>query len=116
MGAGTQGFPWIHVEDAVALIQWSIERDDVDGPVNAVAPEAISQRQFQQALCDVLGRPLWLRVPAWPLRAALGEMSQLLVDGQYVVPARALASGFVFAHPRLREALSGLLAGNAARR
>jgi hypothetical protein len=109
LGAGTQGFPWIHVEDAVALIQWSIERTDIHGPLNAVAPDAVSQRQFQQALCDALGRPLWLRVPAWPLRAALGEMSQLLVDGQYVLPARAVASGFAFAHPRLRDALSVLL-------
>jgi uncharacterized protein (TIGR01777 family) len=109
MGAGTQGFPWIHVDDAVALITWSIGRADIEGPVNAVAPEAVSQRQLQQALCDVLRRPLWLRVPAWPLRLALGEMAQLLVDGQYVVPARAQAAGFVFAHPGLRDALSSLL-------
>lgn len=108
MGGGAQGFPWIHIEDAAALILWALDQD-VAGPVNAVAPGLVSQRQFQAALCAVLHRPLWLRVPAWPVRLALGEMSQLLVDGQFVEPARALESGFSFAYPDLRGALSNLL-------
>lgn len=108
MGTGRQGFPWIHIEDAVELILWALNHD-IRGPVNAVGPGLVSQREFQSALCDVLGRPLWLRIPAWPVRMALGEMSQLLVDGQYVEPARAREAGFVFAYPDLRGALSSLL-------
>jgi len=108
MGTGRQGFPWIHIEDAVELILWALNHE-VRGPVNAVGPELVSQREFQSALCDVLGKPLWLRVPAWPVRMALGEMSQLLVDGQYVEPVRAREAGFVFAYPELRGALSSLL-------
>lgn len=108
MGSGRQGFPWIHIDDAVELILWSVG-NAIHGPVNAVAPELVSQRAFQATLCGALGRPLWLRVPAWPVRVALGEMSQLLVDGQFVEPARARESGFTFAHPRLQEALSNLL-------
>lgn len=108
MGTGRQGFPWIHVQDAIGLIEWAL-RHDIRGPLNAVAPQLISQREFQSALCGVLRRPLWLRIPAWPVRLALGEMSQLLVDGQYVEPARALESGYVFRHPELTEALTSLL-------
>jgi len=109
MGSGRQGFPWIHIDDAIGLLLWSLE-NDIRGPVNAVAPALVSQRGFQAALCGALRRPLWLRVPAWPVRVALGEMSQLLVDGQYVEPVRALESGFTFAHPQLQESLSTLLA------
>ena len=60
-------------------------------------------------LCQVLHRKLWLRIPVWPVRLALGEMSQLLVDGQYVVPTRASDAGFAFAFPELRGALFSLL-------
>lgn len=109
MGNGRQGFPWIHLDDAVALLLWSLDHD-IRGAVNAVAPDLVSQREFQSALCGTLRRPLWLRIPAWPVRLALGEMSQLLVDGQFVEPARALGSGFTFSHPQLRGALSNLLA------
>jgi uncharacterized protein len=109
MGTGRQGFPWIHIEDAVELVLWSLGHD-IQGPVNAVAPGLVSQRGFQAALCGVLHRPLWLRVPAWPVRVALGEMSQLLVDGQYVEPVRARQAGFRFAFPELQNALSSLLA------
>ena len=109
MGHGRQGFPWIHIEDAVGLIQWAIDHREVHGPVNAVAPETVSQRQFQQVLSEVLGRRLLLRVPAWPMRIALGEMAQLLLDGQYVVPARALEGGFQFSFPGLRGAFENLL-------
>jgi uncharacterized protein (TIGR01777 family) len=108
MGAGRQGFPWIHIDDAVELILWALNHD-IRGPVNAVGPGLVSQREFQSALCAVLGRPLWLRVPAWPVRTALGEMSQLLVDGQFVEPIRAREAGFVFAYPELRGALTSLL-------
>jgi uncharacterized protein len=108
MGSGRQGFPWIHIEDAVGLIQWTLDHD-VHGPLNAVAPGLVSQREFQRELCDVLRRRLWLSVPAWPVRLALGEMSQLLLDGQYVQPSRAVQAGIPFRYPELHEALVHLL-------
>lgn len=108
MGSGRQGFPWLHIDDAVGIILWALE-NQIEGPLNAVAPGLVSQREFQQVLCDVLRRPLWLRVPVWPVRLALGEMSQLLVDGQYVQPSRAVQAGFLFRHPELRDALDDLL-------
>jgi uncharacterized protein (TIGR01777 family) len=108
MGSGRQGFPWLHIDDAVGIILWALE-NQIEGPLNAVAPGLVSQREFQQVLCDVLRRPLWLRVPVRPVRLALGEMSQLLVDGQYVQPSRAVQAGFLFRHPELRDALDDLL-------
>jgi uncharacterized protein len=108
LGTGRQGFPWIHREDAVELILFALN-SSISGPINAVAPELVSQRRFQAVLCEVLRRPLWLRVPAWPVRLALGEMAQLLVDGQFVEPVGARESGFLFAHPELHGALAALL-------
>jgi uncharacterized protein (TIGR01777 family) len=110
MGTGQQGFPWIHIEDAVGLILWSLAHD-IRGPFNAVAPGLVSQQQFQAVLCGELRSKLWLRIPALPVRLALGEMSQLLVDGQYVVPTRALEADFGFRYAQLKDALSNLIAG-----
>jgi NAD dependent epimerase/dehydratase family enzyme len=77
--------------------------------VNAVSPAATTHAQMQRLLAKTLHRPLWLRIPAIFIRAALGEMSQLLVDGQRVVPSRALAAGFVFKFPNVGGALGHLL-------
>ena len=109
LGSGQQGAPWIHIEDVVRLIEFALDQPQLAGAVNAVAPGHVTHAQMQRTLARVLHRPLWLRVPAFVLRAALGEMAQLLVDGQHVVPARALAAGFTFAHPQLEPALQGLL-------
>jgi uncharacterized protein (TIGR01777 family) len=111
LGTGRQGMPWIHIEDALRLIEHAIGDHQLQGAVNAVAPEHVTQREFQQGLASVLHRPLWLRLPAWPLRLMLGEMSQLLLDGQHVVPRKCQQHGFWFKHPRLRAALADLLSG-----
>ena len=109
LGNGRQGAPWIHIDDVVRLIEFALDQPTLSGPVNAVAPGHVDHATLQRTLAAVLHRPLWLRVPAWLLRAALGEMSQLLVDGQHVVPARATAAGFVFEYPQLQAALTQLL-------
>lgn len=113
LGSGQQWAPWIHLEDALRLIEWCLQAPGRVGAVNAVAPEAVTHAQLQAALGRVLGRPIWLRVPAAVLRAGLGEMAQLLVDGQHVVPARALQEGFEFRHPWLEPALADLLQAGA---
>jgi uncharacterized protein (TIGR01777 family) len=115
LGDGRQGFPWIHIDDVVALIRFAIDNPALVGPVNAVAPGHVTQAQFQRLLGNVLGRPTWLRVPAGPLRLMLGEMAQLLIDGQHVVPAKAEAHGFRFQYPELESALEALLAPGSAR-
>jgi uncharacterized protein len=110
LGSGRQGFPWIHLDDALRLIAFALDVEAVSGALNAVAPQAVTHRQFQQAMGRALSRPVWIPVPAFALRAALGEMAQLLVDGQFVQPRRTLAAGFRFRHADLDAALADLLA------
>jgi uncharacterized protein (TIGR01777 family) len=113
IGDGRQWVSWIHIDDLVRLIEFALDKPALRGPVNAVAPHAATHLQLQHTLARAVGRKIRLRVPAFVLRTCLGEMAQLLVDGQRVVPRRALASGFTFHHPDLREALSHLLAPGA---
>ncbi|WP_369642415.1 DUF1731 domain-containing protein [Acidovorax sp. A79] len=73
-----------------------------------MAPEVVMQARFAQALAASFGRRAWLRMPGMPLRAALREMSSLLLDGQNAVPRAALARGYRFVHLRLGGALAEL--------
>jgi uncharacterized protein (TIGR01777 family) len=109
LGTGQQWVSWIHIDDLIRLFEFAIDTPRVNGAVNAVSPVPVTHREFQTALAQVLGRPLWLRVPATFIRCALGEMAQLLVDGQRVIPARALGAGFQFRHSHLPAALGQLL-------
>jgi uncharacterized protein (TIGR01777 family) len=111
LGSGSQGAPWIHIDDTVRLIEFALDTPALQGPVNVVAPGHVSHAQLQRALGRVLHRPVWLPVPAFVLRAVLGEMSQLLVDGQHVVPVAATAAGFAWRFPQLDAALEDLLGG-----
>jgi uncharacterized protein (TIGR01777 family) len=109
MGTGRQWMSWIHIDDAVRLIEFGLSSPALRGAVNAVAPTAVTHAQFQHELGRALHRPIWLRIPSIVLRNTLGEMAQLLVDGQRVVPIRALAAGFEFQYPHLPAALRQLL-------
>ena len=109
LGSGKQWVSWIHIADLIRLFEFALDNPACRGAVNAVSPAAATHAQMQRVLAKVLHRPLWMRIPAIFIRAALGEMSQLLVDGQRVVPTRALAAGFVFKFPNLGAALEHLL-------
>lgn len=109
LGSGRQWMSWIHLNDLIRLFEFVLDTPTVQGAVNAVSPSPLTHQQMQRAIADVLHRPLWLRVPAVVLRAGLGEMAQLLVDGQRVVPNRARALGFEFRYAEAHEALADLL-------
>jgi len=109
IGDGRQWMSWIHLDDVLRIIDLAIEADDLQGAVNAVAPTPVRQADFQRALTRSLGRPLWLRIPAGILRAALGEMSELLVRGQRVAARRLAERGFEFRHSTLETALDAIL-------
>lgn len=108
LGSGQQAVPWIHLDDAVGLILHAVAEPVLQGALNAVAPDLPGQAVFTQAMASSCGRRAWLRVPAWALRTALGEMSELLLCGQNAVPAKALASRYTFVHPTLVGALRDL--------
>lgn len=105
-GRGLQWFPWIHMRDAVGGYLHALENTSLSGPVNLVAPESIRILEFTKLLGTIMGRPAWIPVPSVALRLLLGEMSDLLTKGQRAVPRKLQQSGFVFAYPRAREALS----------
>lgn len=106
---GTQWVSWIHRRDHIGLIQWALATSSVSGPVNAVAPGAVTMKTFCDALGQVLHRPSWLPVPGFALKAALGELGTLMTTGQRVSPAKALAGGYVFQFPALEPALRDIL-------
>ncbi len=115
LGHGRQPAPWVHLADAVGLVRFAMAHQTLQGPVNAVAPEAVTQATFAQALAASFGRRAWLRMPGLPLRVMLEEMSTLLLDGQNAVPSAALAHDYPFVHPKLGCALAELAQAEVAR-
>lgn len=109
IGGGRQWLSWIHRDDAVELIVRAIADPLFSGPVNATAPVPVRQADFARTLGQVLNRPVWLHLPAAPLRAALGERAGLLLEGPRVLPRRAIEIGFNFRCPELEPALRDLL-------
>jgi len=109
LGDGRQWMSWIHIEDLLRVVELALSDESLGGAVNAVSPQPLQQRDFQRALTRKLGRPLWLRVPAWVLNTALGEMAELLVRSQRVAPRRLAAQGFKFRYPALDAALDEAL-------
>lgn len=105
IGSGEQGLPWIHLQDMISLILFCLENENISGPVNAVAPDPVSNDEFGRKLGEVTRRPHWFPVPGWLLKLALGEMSTLVLTGQRAMPRVALNHGFEFAFPKLEEAL-----------
>jgi uncharacterized protein len=109
LGSGRQWFPWISLEDTARLYALALERHSLSGPVNAVAPEQLRQREVARALGRVLHRPAVLPTPAPVLRLVLGEQADLLLHGQRAEPRKALEAGFKLRHPTLRPALEEAL-------
>ena len=109
LGSGRQWMSWIHVNDVIGLIEWALTRSDISGAVNATAPHPVTMREFCATLARVLRRPSWAPVPAVLLRLLLGEMAEVLLTGQRVIPTVALRSGFAFRFPELAPALDACL-------
>lgn len=111
LGSGRQYMSWVHLEDAVGLLRFAVERHELEGPLNVAAPGAVTNAEFSRTLAKVLRRPCLFPVPGFVLRAGLGELAGMLLGGQRVEPAAALAKGYVFRYPQLEPALSQLLHG-----
>ena len=108
LGSGDQFFPWIHADDWTAMVMWMIKNDRASGAFNATAPTPVTNRAFTRTLGRVLRRPAVFHAPAFALRAALGEMADVLLTGQRAVPAHAEQLGFRFTHRTLEPALQSL--------
>ena len=117
MGTGRQWFSWIHVDDLLELVLFVLDERTLAGPLNATAPEPVRYAELMAALAAALHRPLWpLKVPGRLLGMALGELAELFVAGQRVIPARARALGFRFRYETIAAAASDLLAPDARAR
>jgi hypothetical protein len=109
VGSGRQWFPWVHRDDVTGVILFALANGAIAGPVNVVAPESVDMKAFSAALGRALSRPSWLPVPAIALRATLGEMADMILTGQRVVPSRLLALGYRFRYPALAPALASVV-------
>lgn len=109
LGDGRQWMPWIHFADQIALMDFLLQHSEARGPYNACAPLPARNAEFTKAMGQALSRPTLLPVPAFALRAGLGEMSGLLLGGQRAVPMRLLEAGFSFRFTHLDVALVDLL-------
>ena len=103
---GSQWWPWIHVDDAVGIINHAIRSDIPTLAINAVAPEEITQTQFANTLANVLSRPRVFQVPALLLQKLIGEMSCELISSRRVISSN---SGYQFLFPSLCQALTDLI-------
>ncbi len=110
MGDGKQWYPWIHWEDQVRAICFLLEEAAANGPFNLSAPNPVTNGTMAKAIGQVMKRPALLPAPGFALRAVLGEMATVVLDGQRAIPQQLQALGFTFTYPTLEEALRQLLA------
>lgn len=110
LGNGKQYMSWIAVEDVVGAIFHAINTDSVEGPVNVVSPNPVTNKDFTKTMSKVLFRPAIFPAPAFVLKIVLGEMAEaLLLSSSRVEPKKLLASGYEFKYPELEQALRHLL-------
>jgi uncharacterized protein len=109
VAGGKQPLPWIHVADVVGIYLAALDDDAWSGPVNATAPEPVTNAEFSKALGRALHRPAIAPVPGFAIKALYGGMAKLVIEGQRALPRRTLELGYVFEHPDLDEALRSAL-------
>jgi len=109
IGSGEQYMSWVSIDDTVEMIQFAIANDSIQGPINLVTPNAISNRKFTRTFGQVLNRPTIFPLPAFAIRIALGEMAdELLLNSTRVFPKKLVESGYKFLKPELSQALEHL--------
>jgi uncharacterized protein (TIGR01777 family) len=109
VAGGEQYISWIHREDLVGMVRAAMDDERWSGPVNATAPEPVTNREFSHALGRALHRPSLLPVPGFALGLLYGEMAEIVTAGARVMPAKPLVLGYDFRHPELDEALRSAL-------
>ncbi len=111
---GTMGYPnqwvsWIHLEDEVGIIIEALTNPEIQGAVNATAPNPVTMRQFSREIGQALGRPAWVPFMPAVLRLALGERADVVLASQRVLPEKLQQAGYRFKRSKSREALRSLL-------
>ncbi|WP_273129244.1 TIGR01777 family oxidoreductase [Metabacillus sp. HB246100] len=109
LGSGTQWMSWIHIDDLVRMIDHVIKTPSLSGPVNVTAPNPVQMNEFGKTIAKTINRPHWLPAPSFAIKAILGEMSILLLEGQKVLPEKAVETSFTFTFPHLQPALEDIV-------
>lgn len=105
IGSGKQWLSWIHIDDCVNLLYFALTNPAIKGPLNMTAPYPKRNIEFTKTLAKVQNKPAGIPVPRQMIRLILGDMSQLITNGQYVLPAKAQNYDFSFQYPHLQDAL-----------
>ncbi len=109
IGSGLAWFPWIHIEDIVAVYIFALENEKVHGPVNACSPQRIRNKDFSDALASVLKKPAFLRVPRWALKLIFNDLADAITASQKVSPKKLIVAGYMFRFPDIKKALENIL-------
>lgn len=109
LGSGKQWFSWIHLDDIVNLIYEALSNPSYKGVINGTAPNPVRLAEMCEHMGNVLGRPSWLPVPDFALKAVLGEGASVVLEGQKVVPTKAKELGFAFKYAYIKDALKAIL-------
>lgn len=110
LGTGKQFMPWIHIKDAIHIIEKAIKDEDIKGAYNVVSPSYVNNNEFTAALAKVLNKPLFMpKVPGWVLKLVLGEMSQIILEGSRISYQKIIDDGYKFKFSNLDEALKDIL-------
>jgi hypothetical protein len=110
LGSGRQWFSWIHIEDLCEIICFLIENRHITGSINCTAPEPVRNREFSKALGKALNRPVILpAIPGFVIKPVLGELGDVILKGQRVIPEKLTTENYKFRYPALDQALQNLL-------
>ena len=110
MGDGCQWLSWIDRSDLIELIIFIIHEENMDGPVNATSPNPLTNKEFSLALAEALNRPYFLKIPEFVFKLIFGQMAEeIMINGQKVLPQKALSCGFPFSYPRIQQSFSKIL-------
>ncbi|KAL5706579.1 Complement component 1 Q subcomponent-binding protein [Ranunculus cassubicifolius] len=109
LGSGKQWFSWIHLDDIVNLIYEALVNPSYKGVINGTAPNPVRLSEMCEQLGNVMGRPSWLPVPDFALKAVLGEGACVVLEGQRVLPVRAKELGFQFKYAYIKDALKAII-------
>jgi uncharacterized protein (TIGR01777 family) len=113
VGNGTQPFSWLALPDLLKAIEFLARNESIQGPVNLVAPNCVTQRELAKAIGRAMHRPAWFHTPGWLMKLMLGQMAiELQLNGQHIKPSVLEKHGFSFDYPHINEALSYAINGN----
>lgn len=109
LGNGSQYMSWVHIEDLASMYIEGLKNDSMEGAFNGTAPSPVTNKEFTKVLGNALHRPAFLPAPKFAIKAAFGEMSTVILDGQKVLPEKLMKINFKFQYPNLEKALTDIV-------